>query len=852
MRIIAAALLLILTGDVCAQESPADLIAAGKALYQARKYKDAQTTYEKARAAAEAAGDPVTAARAKLGLVSLKTLYGAFDEGITLASEARATFEAASDQPAVAMALHSLGNLHIGAAKFNEGAGYFRQCVAIAYGGQKALCLESLGECQESLGQFRQSITTLREAIDAAIAANDRNVHAAALGGMGDVYMTEGNGELAVFYQQKSIEMFRELGNTPMVAKTLNNLAISYNVMGRSDRALEVYRENLAMMERLKYTRGINISKMNIGGTLVNLGRYEEGAQALGDLLPELERQNDPSARAKLRRILADIEERRGDLSGALAHALAAAAERTEEIKDIYLSRVLLGRLYRKLGRSAEAKVSLTAAIDAVEAMHAQTAGDEVHFFDDRTAAYAEMAILLIDEGRIEEAFQYAERYRSRVLVDVLRGGPADRPMALTDDERKHERELAERLSALHREALPGTSSELTEKITSARREYDAFQQELAAVHPRLLVERGTLQPVTVRDVVSRLPADTVLVEYLVTDEKIYAFVIAGGGIEMRAIDVSRETLARQAESFRTLLAGRRPDFRKTARSLHQILIAPIAGLLSKHRSWILVPDGPLWNLPFQALVDARGTYLAEQAAIVYAPSTAAWMETSGTPHAAPVTGGRRELLAFGNPTIPSTAGLEGSRGALASLPEAETEVRGAARFYGAGSAVYVRDQATEERFKAEAPRYRVLHVAGHGVLNDASPMHSYLLLAPGGAKREDGYLEAGELMQMDLGAELVVLSACDTARGKYAAGEGIIGLSWALFAARCRTQVVSQWKVDSAATSLLMRDFHRNVRRDRTRAASAMQKTIVSMLRTKKYHHPFYWAAFVVLGDAS
>ena len=791
MRIIAAALLLILPCVAAAQESPADLVTAGKTLYDARKYKDAQAAYEKARAAAEAAGDSITAARAKLGLASLKTLYGAFDEGITLASEARATFEAAGDQRAVATSLHALGNLHMGAAKFTAAADYFRKCVSTPDGGRKALCLESLGECLESLGQYRQSMATLREAIDVAIASNDLGVHAAALGGMGDVYMSQGNAELAVYYQQKSIDMFRELGNTPMVAKSLNNLAISYNVMGRSDRALEVYRENLAMMEGLKYTRGINISKLNIGGTLVNLGRHEEGAQILGELLPEFERLNDPNSRAKLRRLLAEIDEKRGDLSGALDHALAAAAERTDEIKDVYLSRVLLGHLYRKLGRSAEAKASLTAAIDAVEWMHAQTAGDEVHFFDEHTAAYVEMAILMIDERRTEEAFEYAERYRSRVLMDVLRSAPADRPLALTDDERKRERELAERLSALHRQAAPGTSSELTERITAARREYDAFQQELGTAHPRLRVERGTLQPVTARDVAARLPREAVLVEYLVTDEKTYAFVIAGGSVEMRAIDITRDALTRQAETFRELLAGRRPDFRKSARALHQTLIAPIADLLSKRRSWILVPDGPLWNLPFQALVDARGTYLAEQAAIVYAPSTAAWMEMSGTPRAALTNGrqsGRRELLAFGNPTIPATAGLEGSRGSLASLPEAEAEVRGAARFYGAGSAVYVRDQATEKRFKEEAPRYRVLHVAGHGVLNDASPMHSYLLLASGGAT-EDGYLEAGELMQMDLGAELVVLSACDTARGKYAAGEGIIGFSWALFAARCRTQ---------------------------------------------------------------
>jgi CHAT domain-containing protein len=428
--------------------------------------------------------------------------------------------------------------------------------------------------------------------------------------------------------------------------------------------------------------------------------------------------------------------------------------------------------------------------------MHEHSTGGEVHFFDERSEPYSEMAVLMIEEGRIEEAFESMERYRSRVLVEILRSGPR-------------------------------------------RTEAEPPLQPLAP------------QPVSLREIASRLSRDAVLVEYLVTDEKTYAFVIAGETIELRAIDIGREKLAEQAEAFRALLADRRPDFRKSARALHQTLIAPIADLVAKRRSWILVPDGPLWNLPFQALLDARGSYLAEQAAIVYAPSTAAWMEMSRTPQSSS-TNSRRDLLAFGNPTAPPATGVEGTRGTLAALPEAEAEVKSAARFYGAGSAVYVRDEATEERFKAEAPKYRVLHVAGHGVLNDASPMHSYLLLASGPAKSDDGYLEAGELMQMDLGADLVVLSACDTARGQYAAGEGIIGFSWALFAARCRTQVVSQWKVDSTATSVLMRNFHKNVRNDPTKAAGALQKTIVSMLKTKEYRHPFYCAGFVVLGNAS
>lgn len=780
---IAAALVLSLVA--CAAYAQTDLIAEAKAHYDASRFKDALATYEKALAAAEAAGDPITAARAKLGVASLKTMYGKYDEGIALANEARAAFEAAGDQPNLAAAYQHLGNLHIGAGKNAAGAAYFQKCAAMSDGRRRAFCLEHLGQTQEALGQYRQAMATLREAIQAAIAAGDRVTHAGALGGIGDVYMGEGNGELAVQYHQKSIEMFRELGNTPMVSMTLNNLGISYNLMGRADRALEVYRENLALMERLNYTRGINVSKLNIAATLMALRRYDEAAPILGELLPAYERREDSDDRANVLRLLAEVEQRRGNLSGALEHALKAAAEQTDEIKDVWLSHALAGRLYRRLGRFDDARTSLARAIEAIESMHEHSTGGQVHFFDERSEAYAEMALLLIGEDRIEEALEYTERYRSRVLIDILRQ------------------------------------------------------------------EEGTPKPVTAREILSRVPREAVLVEYLVTGEKTYAFVIAGGKIEVRAIDVARDELSRRAESFRALLADRRPDFRKDARALHETLIAPIADLLAKRRSWILIPDGPLWNLPFQALLDSRGTYVAEQAAIVYAPSVAAWMEMSRRPQTS-VAGERRELLAFGNPTIPSGAGMESTRGTLAPLPEAEREVKSAARFYGAGSAVYVRDEATEERFKTEAPRYRVLHVAGHGVLNDASPMHSYLLLAAGGAKTaEDGYLEAAELMQMDLGAELVVLSACDTARGKYAAGEGIIGFSWALFAARCRTQVVSQWKVDSAATSVLMRKFHQNVRSDRTKAASALQKTVVSMLRTKKYRHPFYWAGFVVLGDA-
>src|SRR5262249_58257230 len=109
-----------------------------------------------------------------------------------------------------------------------------------------------------------------------------------------------------------------------------------------------------------------------------------------------------------------------------------------------------------------------------------------------------------------------------------------------------------------------------------------------------------------------------------------------------------------------------------------------------------------------------------------------------------------------------------------------------------------------EDRLKAEAGQARILHFATHGVLNNATPIYSYLALARGD-KNEDGLLEAWELMQLDLKAELVVLSACETARGRTSAGEGVIGLTSALFVAGTPTTVVSQWEVESASARDLM-----------------------------------------------
>jgi CHAT domain-containing protein len=180
-------------------------------------------------------------------------------------------------------------------------------------------------------------------------------------------------------------------------------------------------------------------------------------------------------------------------------------------------------------------------------------------------------------------------------------------------------------------------------------------------------------------------------------------------------------------------------------------------------------------------------------------------------------------------------------------------------RLYGAGrSRIYVGVEAREERFKQEAGGYRILHMATHGILNDTSPMYSQIVLSPPERDaREDGLLESWEVMGLDLRADLVVLSACETARGRFSAGEGVIGLTWALFVAGTPGAVVSQWKVESASTTELMVEFHRLFMSRAARpwaghhAAHALRQSALRLMRNPRHRHPFYWAGFVVVGDA-
>lgn len=168
-------------------------------------------------------------------------------------------------------------------------------------------------------------------------------------------------------------------------------------------------------------------------------------------------------------------------------------------------------------------------------------------------------------------------------------------------------------------------------------------------------------------------------------------------------------------------------------------------------------------------------------------------------------------------------------------------------------SKVFIGAQADERTFKSLASGYGAIHFSTHSVLDNRHPLYSYLLMAKGGGDgEEDGLLEAREIMELNLHADLVVLSACETARGKIGAGEGVIGMSWTFFVAGCRTTVVSQWKVSSDSTAELLVNFFRNLKGSSQRKmskAEALRSAALKLMKDDRYRHPFYRAGFVIIG---
>ncbi len=776
--------------------------------------------------------------------------------------------------------------------------------------------LIEMGRVFYGLGDYPEAVKTYEGALKISREMDYKDKIAAALDNMGAAYTAQSNFGMALECHQKSLALDTELGLNRVIPGTLLNIGNIYESQGNHQQALEFYQKSLTLFENIKANVGIAFSISNIGSVYLNSGEYDKALEYFlkaqeqkTKFLPKdpvsffniglvykfkgnypeaieyfqkslilAQEAEDSNSIADALNALADVYFLQDNFAKSLEFAENAVklSERYNYPITYFKALTTNAKVYLARNKRQEARKSLESAITKIESLRLQVAGSEneqENFFESLIEPYKMLIGLSVSENKVGEGFGYAERTKSRTLLDVLQNGKVDFTKAMTIQEKEQERRLKNelvsftaQLSDENSQQKPNLASllNLQNKLESKRLEFEDFQTQLYAAHPNLRVQRGDMQPITLEESGKLLPDDkSALLEYVIAEDKAFLFVLTKVGkqsavsLKVYPIEVKQKDLAEKTESFRSKLAKGDLDFAKDSQDLFNLLLKPAEAQLKNKTNLIIVPDDVLWDLSFQALQPIQNKYLIETSAISYAPSLTALREMKKKNQGKQFSGAT--LLAFGNPNVGKetanrlkTVFMDEK---LEPLPEAERLVNSLQKMYGAQrSKIYVGNEAREETAKTESSKYRIVQFAAHGILNNVSPMYSNIVLSQKADNRdEDGLLEAWEMKDLNLNAEMVILSACETARGRVSNGEGVIGMSWALFIAGVPTTVASQWKVESTSTTELMLEFHRQLLTGKNISkAEALRQASLKLLKNPKYKHPSYWAGFVMVGDGS
>lgn len=763
----------------------------------------------------------------------------------------------------------------------------------------EAGALIALGDVYFAQGDYIRAADNYQRILTLAETVHHTQAIAAVSAKMGNLHYAQGNYAQAMDYYLKSVRLYEEVGSKIEITYPLANLGNVYFALGNYEKALEHYQKILKICEQLSSKTGAAWLRNQIGDVYAAQGKNGD-AVAFYDLSLKAHEElgNKPMQAYSLNGI-GRIRFTEGKYAEAIVlltrAAVLARSSRAPEVLWKVLN--LLGQSHRAMHENDKARQTLVESIAIIEQLRNQVAGNERNqemSFESKTTPYIALVELLIAENDPAGAFVYAERAKGRMLLDVLRHGRPDMSRSMTAEERDRERSLNASMTVVSTQirqeiGLPNPDeaklANLEERLQQIRLEYEAYETRIHAAHPELRIQRGDTAPLTLKQGESLIPdQETALLEYVVAPDKTYMFVLtrateAPAPIALRVvtIPITARELGNRVTQFRQLLAGNSLGFKEPARQLYDLLLLPAEKELKRKTVVGIVPSGQLWELPFQALLTSRDAYLLQDHALFYAPSLSVLREmrkkSAGSAGVLPAgglpipsmikvnaipTSPEPALLAMGNPSLNSSLVARAQSTdrslSLGNLSAAEREVKALGEIYGLRrSKILTGSAATEETLKAEAGRYPILHFATHGLLDDENPLYSRLLLASSNGG-DDGFLEAREIMKLDLHADMAVLSACQTARGTIGPGEGLIGMSWAFFIAGTSTTVVSQWKVDSASTARLMVSFHRAWQGADKPApvnkAEALRRAALKLMSDPKYRHPFYWSGFVVMGN--
>jgi CHAT domain-containing protein/Tfp pilus assembly protein PilF len=827
-----------------------------------------------------------------------------------------------------AQILRSIGYTYYQTSQFPLALNYYKQALQIAREvvdkpGEIRYLLD-IGEAHWVLGKYHEAIESYKNSLSQSQRSGDKNTEYLAYNHLGNSLWKIGEYSKALHSYSQSLKISREIGHRLGEATALNNSAIIFDKTGNLSKALEYYGESLKIFDEAGAKSSQGICLNNIAGIHyrqhnypLSLEYYDQAlklAQETGEKRAEANRlKNIAKVYGKLNKFseaekhyslslakarAIGINELEARIYGDMGYSFIDSNNFTRSIQSFtkaltiaqelglpettWLSHSGLGTAYEKQKKPADAIDHYKKAITAIEDVRSQIELEEHKsgFLESKVKVYESLINVLFTQsqqhpgkGYEKEAFHYAEKAKARVFLDSLQTSKINLretlPLHLREEEHKLSRNISKIQTELIKPGLNQTQREvLFRNLESVENDYSNFIQILRMENPEyaLLVYP---EPDELEKIQTSLQDDkTAIIEYFLGQDHSFVFLIEKNRFSMHRLVQSSDLQARVSDYLKLVsVKDQNGEFRasKAGKRLFKDLIGPFENNIKGISKLIVIPDGKLCYLPYEALIlsnsQNQDQFLIETFRISYAPSASSWMMLSQRKKAEkPV----KDFLAFADPEFSFGKSSQKEIDADQILREfyleqgfdfsplhySGREVKYVSKLFKRKSReVYTRRNAKEERLKnLPLENYQIIHFATHGFIDEQVPHRSALILTLDEDPAEDGFFQAREVFNLRLNSRLVVLSACQTGRGKLEKGEGVIGLYRSFLFAGAQTVLMSLWNINDKATAKFMEYFYKDLTQGLSKG-KALQRAKIKMLNSE-YSHPFYWAAFVLNGE--
>jgi len=879
------------SSDLAAQED--ELIKkCNEQLNVKGQFKEAEELAKQALELSQKMRDQKRILVAMLYLGSAYYDQGRRQESLEVMQNAAALARETGNRKGLSRALNNIAGVLGDMGRYEESISYLNQCLDVAHElGDEPMqftALLNVGQLYIRLGDPNKAEAPLLDSLrigralkHSDLVSNPSKVASeAALRVLGDMEIAREHFQDALKYLDQARDSHPD--NAQEQVELLNSIATVHQRLGEFQKAEEALQDAMPIAEKAN-SASYPMLVANLGEAQESLGQLNEGLASENDALTGLRKTGgNPDLEW-------EIERRIGHIDRALTRNEEALAHYENSIHTIESLRGVA--LNTETGRASFSARS--------RAVYAETA--DLLYDTHRESEAFEMA----ERGRARAFLDMLAQSRSG-LPDELT------PDQRRQEDSKLARITAVQKQLWKPDLSPAEEKKIKGNLTAAEDELETFHVEVRQANPRYASVHYP-QPISASLIQKNLlDSHTVLLEFLLGEKRSLLWVVSKQKLSVGVLPARKE-IEEEVAAYRKALTERISaltlqaslgEVERRGKHLYASLLKPVENTILPGSTLIIVPDGNLGYLPFESLIvgnrrapsgEVQPLYLVDKFAIAYGPSASALAAVreanTGTQEHA------KTLLAFGDPvtrtestlaknssaneaTRSSDAPPEGNgeksvsaadskepapssdiasaeyveRGfSLTRLPFTRDEVLGISSLYSPSQRqVYLDEDAREETVKSEKlDTYRYIHFASHGFIDESHPERSGILFSRTPNSNEDGVLQMGEILRLKLNADLVTLSACSTGLGKLVNGEGILGLTRAFFYAGARNVTVSLWNVNDSATAALMKSFYGGLNRGLPKTA-ALRQAKLSLLHgeNKLWRHPYFWAAFVLVGE--